>query len=125
MVVSEEPQIWPTHDPCPCGSLFFRNWHLLSSTELTGLPMIHTEARAFDFVRHREESRPSLSLLYNYMAWFETPESYASCRRSAATRASGSRTGKATMLFRRSRGDRASQSTRVHQLIRFSCRISR
>jgi arylsulfatase len=73
ITVSEEPTSWLKHaPPCPCGSLFFRNWQLLSSTGLTGVPRIHTEARAFEFTKQLEGSRPSLSPLQNYLAWLET-----------------------------------------------------
>jgi hypothetical protein len=71
ITVSEEPTRMSKYAPCPCGSLFFRQWHLISSNNLYGLPRVRTESRAFDYHRNRREIRASFSPVLNYLAWFK------------------------------------------------------
>jgi arylsulfatase len=70
IAVSEEPTAMSRDAPCPCGSLFFRNWHLIASSELRGVPFA-LDRRAFDFRSHPQETRLSLSPTANLLAWYK------------------------------------------------------
>ena len=79
LVVSEEPTAMIKNDPCPCGSLFYRNWHLVASTwTWPGGPLVSwfptpqavLKMRAFDFHEDPREESLFWSFLPDlYLRW--------------------------------------------------------
>lgn len=64
MVVSEEPTVMSKDAPCLCGSIFFRDWHLLFSRRLPGI-----DRQAYDFRSDPGEKRMALRPLPNLLLW--------------------------------------------------------
>jgi arylsulfatase A-like enzyme len=69
LTVSEEPTGMHKGNPCECGSLFFRNWHLLVSDSLSNMPGRHlfSYRRVFDMRGDTWEADASFALLPNFL----------------------------------------------------------